>query len=459
MSPFLSYSGRGGSHRGRDRIRGRGRGRAGRGNSIDLRANNVNKHKWVRPPASTNTKHDIENNNHKKESTSKMISAKSSVPDTQAGTESKSDKEVEKSPPIPEHRIMKRNGQKTRSIASEFNASSKNEPQSRQPLTQSQTLTREGKNKLVSLTTSKTVKPIEQKYKKLMQSYSTDRKFKGLCGHQKMAPPLTISRPTAKRVKLSLQPCSTMKEGDTTARNKVQINTNSADQLLLSNSQTASIGVDTGSETKSASKLSDFAYREVSRIRQREMISGHSLKWSKKTNGDSSNDTHSDKTSLKLPMAIDNPKKRPKIKNMGLVRVQPDVKTTPICPIFLRGLHCQDQFCRKRHDIPKEYAMPVCSFFQRHGQCLKGESCIFRHVKLNANAQVCPCFAILGFCEDEQCTMQHVRGKAATATLGENETCILATANGSSRFRRRMSNNVYYRNRSTSGDRAKNTQS
>ena len=52
MSPFLSYSGRGGSHRGRGRAGrggvGRGRGRAGRGNSIDRRAN-VNKHKWVRP--------------------------------------------------------------------------------------------------------------------------------------------------------------------------------------------------------------------------------------------------------------------------------------------------------------------------------------------------------------------------------------------------------------------------
>jgi len=67
--------------------------------------------------------------------------------------------------------------------------------------------------------------------------------------------------------------------------------------------------------------------------------------------------------------------------NMGLVRVNPDTK---ICPTFLRGIKCDDEHCRKRHDVPVESARPVCSFFQRHGQCLKGSDCPFRHVKVRA---------------------------------------------------------------------------
>ena len=93
--------------------------------------------------------------------------------------------------------------------------------------------------------------------------------------------------------------------------------------------------------------------------------------------------------------------------NMGLVRVNPDHKNTPICPTFLRGIRCENERCRKRHDIPIESARPVCSFFQRHGQCLKGSNCPFRHVKVNARAILCPSFNLLGYCDDKQCVMKH----------------------------------------------------
>merc|ERR1712232_1035719 len=95
-------------------------------------------------------------------------------------------------------------------------------------------------------------------------------------------------------------------------------------------------------------------------------------------------------------------------RNMGLVRVQPNLRKTPICSTFLRGIQCTDKYCKRRHDVPKEFAMPVCSFFQRHGQCLK-EECIFRHVKVNPRATICPSFSLLGFCEDPKCPMKHVQ--------------------------------------------------
>jgi len=99
-----------------------------------------------------------------------------------------------------------------------------------------------------------------------------------------------------------------------------------------------------------------------------------------------------------------------KERNMGLVRVKPNENKTPICPVFLRGIPCLDERCTKRHDVPKEAAMPICSFFQRNGLCLKGETCPFRHVKVNLNnGRVCPTFRQLGFCNNKDCVLPHVR--------------------------------------------------
>ena len=99
-------------------------------------------------------------------------------------------------------------------------------------------------------------------------------------------------------------------------------------------------------------------------------------------------------------------KRRATTRSKGLVRVQPNVAKTPICPTFLRGVACDDEKCWKRHDVPPEFAMPICSFFQRQGMCLN-DQCRFRHVKVNRRATPCPSFELLGFCEDLNCAMMH----------------------------------------------------
>jgi hypothetical protein len=154
-----------------------------------------------------------------------------------------------------------------------------------------------------------------------------------------------------------------------------------------------STGTNDATATSSEQKLTDFAYRQTSRVVQR---GGHNRTWSSSSGG-----------GIGAPPAAAAAKSGSR--NMGLVRVQPNEKKTPICPVFLRGVECTDKYCRKRHDVPKEFATPVCSFFQRHGQCLKGDECMFRHVKVNPRATVCPSFALLGFCEDKDCAMKHVR--------------------------------------------------
>jgi len=486
MSPFLNYSGRGGSHPGRRRGRGgrsgrggvgRGRGRAtrygrsdiggapysGREISVDRRRVNINKHQWIRSSESAEEKDGIKND-ERPESTSKNIPGISTVVGTdEVVTGSNSKKEKDGSLPLQEysHRIMKKDGQhklilssktKTRSVAASAGISgdslSGKEQESRQTAsTQGQTLKREGKNKLVSLATSNGANNATEQQK---QEPSTNKGFRGrqnntssiggaINRRTKPAPPSTSLRPTAKRVKLSIQPCSKMKEEDTVACDNLKADSDC--------SQTAAVMDTNTSKSKPTEKLSDFAYREISRVRHRRTISTQNLHWSKQINNESC------KTSLPSATFAGNPNKRPRIKNMGLVRVQPDEKSTPICPTFLRGLHCQNQFCRKRHDIPKEFAVPVCSFFQRHGQCLRGDTCVFRHVKLNANAMVCPSFAVLGFCEDEKCTMQHIHGHKGANGVGFNNTRTIGTEES----RRKKPNNVYHRNKSSNSGRAKDT--
>ena len=95
--------------------------------------------------------------------------------------------------------------------------------------------------------------------------------------------------------------------------------------------------------------------------------------------------------------------------NMGLVRVRAELQsTTKICPTFARGINCDDEYCWKRYDVPSECARPLCSFFQRHGQCRKGDDCPFAHVKVDPRAAVCSSFRLLGYCEDPNCAFKHV---------------------------------------------------
>lgn len=435
---------------------------------------NVNRNQWIRSPVKSGR-----NSDEQAESIPKNNLGKNVVdgPDeVLIGSNSIKEKEVLTFPKV-SHSIMMKNGQhqlvlsskmKIRSLASASatgDSSSENEKRSLQSATKSQTLTREGTNKLVSLNASSVSKATEQRQVPSMNLYSKAFQRNGFRTHKnnfsstsgaiekrsKTAPPSTLMRSTVKRIKLSAQP-SKDKAKDSIAYDKLKEGSDYVSQSSLLSSQHAA-GKDTNSKATPTEKYSDFAYREISRVRQRPLLSRHNLHWSKKTDSESRDNTHSGKTPVPSPTFVDNPDNRPKTKNMGLVRIQPDEKNTPICPNFLRGLHCQNQYCRKRHDIPKEFALPVCSFFQRHGQCLRGETCVFRHVKVNAKALVCPSFAILGFCEDEKCSMQHIRTKKGADASIANGICTIATEESSSRFRRKRKN-VYYRKQSTSGDGA-----
>lgn len=99
-------------------------------------------------------------------------------------------------------------------------------------------------------------------------------------------------------------------------------------------------------------------------------------------------------------------------KTMGLVRVKPkNPSDTPICPTFSRGLPCNNAKCTFRHDVSTEASRPMCVFFQRNGMCSKGDDCPFKHVKISWDAEICPTFDKLGYCEDESCVLRHVACK------------------------------------------------
>jgi hypothetical protein len=85
--------------------------------------------------------------------------------------------------------------------------------------------------------------------------------------------------------------------------------------------------------------------------------------------------------------------------------------TSQICPEVMSGKECSNVYCTKRHDIPRTMATPICTFFQRHGgQCHKGDSCRFLHVKLNPQAEICSVFQIYGHCSaGESCPRKHIR--------------------------------------------------
>lgn len=100
------------------------------------------------------------------------------------------------------------------------------------------------------------------------------------------------------------------------------------------------------------------------------------------------------------------PRQTRALQSTSLVRVTND--DAPICPSIVRGVKCANVKCKKRHDVARSAAMPDCSFFQKGGMCFK-ETCAYRHVKVNENAEVCADFAKKGFCDDESCVLRHVK--------------------------------------------------
>ena len=404
--PFLGYSGRGRSQRGGRRGGRGGRGRGGCGHGLGggaFRA--TKKHRWVRPITReinivVNDDHDdvrkpktalknIGNNSTITATTGIEISGSSSSNNTEDLTASK-------------YVIMKKNGHnqlilssKTRSVAVAASTTARLSDES-QPIT-SHTLTREGNHKLISTSNKNKTKPTivpkrKQPIKHSNNSYPESFRYQksnigggGGGGVKYNTNPESSSTsycPVAKRVKLP--PSSTNTDGN--IGNEKNSKDPSGMEKIKDLDEELKSQPDDNKDTvrpKRTGKLTDFAYRETSRVRQRAAVTtSHNLHWSKKKNESSNTSdvtcsTGSNNSKAANKQSTTNNKR----KNMGLVRIQPNEENTPICSAFLRGIQCQNQYCRKRHDAPKEYAVPICSFFQRHGQCMKGESCVFRHIR------------------------------------------------------------------------------
>jgi hypothetical protein len=410
--PFLGYSGRGRSQRGGRGGGGRGRGGRGRGRGGgEFRA--TNKHRWVRPVTReinvvVNEDHDdvgkpkttlknIENNSIT--TTGIVVSGSNSSNNTEDLTASK-------------YVIMKKNGHnqlilssKTRSVAiAAVAASTARLSDESQPIT-SHTLTREGNHKLISTSNKNKNKPTivpkrKQPINHSNNSYPNSFRYQksngggggggrgvGVKNNANLISSSTSRCPAAKRVKLP--PGNTNTDGNI---GNEKSNKDPSDMEKIKDLDVVALGEELKSQPdddkvtvrpKRTEKLTDFAYRETSTVRQRAAVkTSHNLHWSKKNNESSntsdvtcSTGSNNSKAANKQSTIYN------KRKNMGLVRIQLNEENTPICSTFLRGIPCQNQYCRKRHDVPKEYAVPICSFFQRHGQCMKGESCVFRHIR------------------------------------------------------------------------------
>lgn len=189
----------------------------------------------------------------------------------------------------------------------------------------------------------------------------------------------TLSAPYgAKRIKLMV----------TTEKDDTEGHKHDHDDQVVDGTTTSPKPANLASKSTTHGKLTDFVYRETNRVRH----SGGHKRWTKNSEGKA--------------VGSDQSINHGSIRNMGLVRVHTETSSTPICLTFLKGVACTDKYCVKRHDVPKEFTMPVCSFFQRHGQCLR-EDCQFRHVKVNPRATLCPSFAMLGFCPSTNCVMRH----------------------------------------------------
>jgi len=393
MAPFLGYSGRGRIHqgeRGTGPGPGPGRGRGGK------TFRTTNKHRWIRSITGETNIDDNEDNGQPK-TTSINIENDSSI-DTSTNTigikvtrRSHSNNNTEDLI-ASKYVIMKKNGHnklilssRTRSVAvvaaaaastSIAMVSTESKPK------KYQTLTRDGDHKLISTSNKNKNKLTNARVRKQpinhlnnVRSRFRQQTSSGSVNNTKVQS-YTTSRPAAKRVKLPPKNIDTVrneKNNDLCVTYKTQ--------NLDSDKELKSQLYEKDNVPKGVEKLTDFAYRETSRVRQQAAITSHNLQWPKKNESPNTFAASTGSSKRKIGQPTIN-----KHKNMGLVRIQPNEEKTPICPTFLRGIQCHNQYCRKRHDVPKEYAVPICSFFQRHGQCLRGESCVFRHIRNS----ICP---------------------------------------------------------------------
>mmetsp|Transcript_33299 Transcript_33299/g.48958 ORF Transcript_33299/g.48958 Transcript_33299/m.48958 type:complete len:294 (+) Transcript_33299:3-884(+) len=168
-------------------------------------------------------------------------------------------------------------------------------------------------------------------------------------------------------------------------------------------------------DSAATTRLTDFAYREVSAPSNRIKRGGGRRRGSAISHPTTNMGLvrvkpTEDQPQQQQALTLRSPSKslslRPMNKHPSNTKTNTNINN--ICKTFLGGEQCTNVACTKRHDIPREMATPICSFFQRF-MCTKGDACPFLHIKVNSNAKICPNFSQFGYCRDVNCTMKHLR--------------------------------------------------
>lgn len=167
-------------------------------------------------------------------------------------------------------------------------------------------------------------------------------------------------------------------------------------------------------------RLTDFAYRCLPTKSMKTAASTRSTSKTMSYNRvipgatASQNSTGSSRALVRVKPGED-PQQCPKKTNLNSKKFVRDQQQGPkpssinICSAILSGCECSDIHCTKRHDIPKNNATPICTFFQRM-QCQKGDTCPFLHIKVNPHAEVCSRFQNDGYCSaGDACPHKHIR--------------------------------------------------
>ena len=91
-------------------------------------------------------------------------------------------------------------------------------------------------------------------------------------------------------------------------------------------------------------------------------------------------------------------------KDKGVCPYMHDPDKVAVCRKFLHG-NCYKETCLLSHKVAPE-KMPSCKFFLE-GLCTKGESCPYRHIKVNENAELCQHYQ-KGYCPNgSECKKKH----------------------------------------------------
>lgn len=91
---------------------------------------------------------------------------------------------------------------------------------------------------------------------------------------------------------------------------------------------------------------------------------------------------------------------------------QHDSQKISLCPLYLaEKCPFQDapEVCSLSHD-PTPERTPICTRFNTTGDCYKGASCLYPHIRVGSKTGICRDFAVLGYCDKgAMCEASHLR--------------------------------------------------